>query len=333
MKGFGRTDSGQDCHLYTIENETIRASVTDYGATLVSLVYKPQNIDAVEGFDDVSGYIHEVPYMGAFIGRTCNRIGKGRFSLNGNTYQIPVNNNGNALHGGEQGFDKRIFAVKEEKNRLILTLVSPDGDQGYPGNLHLEAIYELLPDGLKFTYTGTSDQDTLLSVTNHSFFNLDQSGSVLSHEILLHASRFAHVDKDGLTLDETEDVKGTPFDFTEFKTIGRDINQDNEQLRNGTGYDHHFLADGEGFRVMAEYRTDKLEMTVASDLPGFHLYTANFLNNEAGKNGMIYPPRSAVCFETQYYPNAINYESQEKPILRKNQKCSHTTSYTFKGRE
>ena len=333
MKGFGRTDSGQDCHLYTIENETIRASVTDYGATLVSLVYKPQNIDAVEGFDDVSGYIHEVPYMGACIGRTCNRIGKGRFSLNGNTYQIPVNNNGNALHGGEQGFDKRIFAVKEEKNRLILTLVSPDGDQGYPGNLHLEAIYELLLDGLKFTYTGTSDQDTLLSVTNHSFFNLDQSGSVLSHEIVLHASRFAHVDKDGLTLDETEEVQGTPFDFTEFKTIGRDIGMDHEQLKNAHGYDHHFLADGEGFRVMAQYRTENLEMTVSSDLPGFHLYTANFLNREAGKGGMIYPARSAVCFETQYYPNAINYDSQEKPILRKNQKCSHMTSYTFKGRK
>lgn len=271
--------------------------------------------------------------MGACIGRTCNRIEKGRFMLNGKAYQIPINNNGNALHGGTEGFDKRIFAVKAEKNRLIMTLISPDADQGYPGNLHLEVIYELLPDGLKFAYSGISDQDTLLSVTNHSFFNLDHSDSVLSHELKLSASRYAHVDANGLTLDETEDVHGTPFDFTEFKAIGKDIAKDHEQLKNAHGYDHHFLVDGEGYRINAQYRTEELEMTVASDLPGFHLYTANFLNHETGKSGMFYPARSAVCFETQYYPNAVNYESQPKPILRKNQKCSHTTSYTFKGRE
>lgn len=331
MIEFGKTDCGIDCSLFTIENETIKASVTDYGGTLVSLVYKPKGIDVIQGFDDVQGYIHKVPYMGAVVGRTCNRTANGTFMLNEMRYYLPINDKCNSLHGGKVGFSMRMFHVLQEENRLVLFLHSDDGDQGYPGNLDLKIVYELTDKGLRFSYSGVSDRDTLLSVTNHAFFNLDGSDSIDHHKLQINASEYALLDENELTLDHTEAVGGTPFDFRIMKEIGRDINSSDPQIQIAHGYDHHFAVDGKGMRKMLVCQGSEIKMTVTSDLPGFHLYTSNYLNFETGKYGSKYPPHSSVCFETQYYPNAVNCLNQLKPILYSGKEMLHSTEYTFES--
>lgn len=331
---FGKTRDGKQSYLYTIENDMVQLAVSNYGATLVSLVLKQKGIDVVQGFTGVSGYEVEEPYMGKTIGRVCNRIGQGVFTLNDRDYHVPKNNNGNSLHGGEQGFDKKFWTINMEAEKISCTYLSVDGEEGYPGNCQVKVSYTLLNDGVRYEYEGVSDQDTLLNITNHSFFNLDgpTSKSVLQHSVKIQASQFAGVDADGCTHEDVFDVNGTAFDFREFKELGKDINNNEEQLKNGSGYDHHFLIDGQGFRKFLECQGKEVVMSVYSDCPGVHLYTANFLKGSAtsGKAGGTFPRRSSVCFETQYYPNAIQTKNQEKPILRKGECCHHITEFRFK---
>lgn len=333
IRSFGKTNEGMDALLYTIENDAIKISVCNYGATLVSLVLKHKGIDVVQGFTCVQGYQNEVQYMGQTIGRVCNRIGKGVFTLNDVEYHVPTNNNGNSLHGGDHGFDQKIWSVDVQGDKIICTYLSPDGEEGYPGNCNVTVAYTLLDDGIRFDYEGTTDKDTLFNITNHSFFNLDgpTSESVLEHKIKINANYFAGVDENGCTHDEIYQVKDTAFDFMEFKTIGQDINNDEIQLKNGSGYDHHFLVFGEGFRKFAVCQGKNVEMTIFSDCPGVHLYSSNFLDGTSvhGKEGGKFPYRSSICFETQYYPNAIQTESFEKPILRKGEVCHHKTEFRF----
>lgn len=332
-KSFGKTSFNEEAILYTIENEKFKLSVTDYGATLVSLIVKEYNIDVVQGFTQVLGYENQVKYMGQTIGRVCNRIGKGEFELNGKTYHVPINNNGNSLHGGIHGFDTKMWKANVKNNRIEFEYLSQDQEEGYPGNVRVKVTYELCDEGLNYIVDGESDADTLLNVTNHSFFNLDgpQSLTVLDHEVKINATRFAGVDQDGCTHEDVYDVHGTAFDFTSFKKIGQDINVQEEQLINGNGYDHHFLVDGEGFREFAICKGSKITMTVLSDLPGFHLYSSNFLegNYEGTKENGKFPRRSSICFETQYYPNAIQTKYQVKPILKKGELYHHKTQFKF----
>lgn len=285
---FGLTNDGRETKLYTLENDFYKMEVADYGATLVSFIIKDKGIDIVQGFDSVYGYENEVEYMGQSIGRVCNRIGKGEFVLNGQKYLVPINNNGNSLHGGKIGFNQKIWTCHAENNKLKFSYFSKDGEQGYPGNLNVSTTYELLDDGFSFSYEGTSDQDTLLNVTNHSFFNLDglESDSVLNHYLQINAKRFACVDENGCTFDDVADVRNTAFDFQKFKQIGKDIDNNEQQLINGSGYDHHFLVEDTGFRKFLTCKGEFVEMSVYSDLPGFHLYTSNFLDGTShGKRG------------------------------------------------
>ncbi|MGM9940730.1 MAG: aldose epimerase family protein [Bulleidia sp.] len=332
-QSFGNCQ-GKEVFLYTIENEKIRFSVTDYGASLVSLEYKPCSIDTVEGYDNVDDYMRHDTYLGASIGRTANRIEKGIFTLNGITYHIPVNNNGNANHGGIHGFDKKIFDTQCSEHEIVFTYTSMDGEEGYPGTLHVKITYRLLESGIAIVSEGRAEQDTLFAYTNHSYFNLDESQDAMQHTLMIPSDRYALLDETCLTLNRTSPVSGTPFDFTTPKEIGQDIDCDDIQLTYGAGYDHHYPIAGKGMRKMAVLAGQKLTMTMSSDFPGFHLYTANWLNGAKGKKGHVYPRRSAVCLEAEYCPNAVNYaDMEEKPVVRAGETLRHEIRYEFSEKE
>lgn len=328
---FGKLNDGRRVTLYTKENAKILMKVMDYGAALVSFVYKPTGTDIVEGFEDVQGYVDQTSYIGASIGRTANRIEKGKFTLNGKEYTVPINNNGNCNHGGIEGFDKKIWEAEEKEDAVTFSYTSADGEEGYPGTLHVKVTYQLLEDGIAIISEGKADDDTLFAYTNHSYFNLDESEDAMDHEVKVYAEKYGLSDANGLTLDQLVPVEGTPFDFREFKALSRDINEDNEQLRFGKGYDHHYAILGTGMRRMAECRGKKLTLTASSDFPGMHLYSANWLENKTGKKGHKYPERSAVCFEAEYMPNAINYDDiKEKPAVKRGETLRHEIRYTVK---
>ena len=326
---FGKTADGKEVSLYTLENDNVRIKVTDYGATLVAFEDKKTGKDVVLGYDDVQGYIDQQgSCIGASIGRTANRTGKGVFTLNGKEYHLAINNNGNSLHGGLVGFDKKVFDAEETEDAVTFTYVSPDMEEGYPGELHVKIRYSLLPDGFEITASGTCDQDTLFAYTNHSYFNLDESDTALDHIIQIPAEYYGLSDENGLMKEELAKVEGTPFDFRTPKKLGADIDSGHEQTQLGKGYDHYFDIAGTGMRRMATCEGKELTLTVESDFPGFHLYSANYLYNDTGKKGHIYPMRSGVCFEAEYYPNAINYdETFTKPIVKANETLTNHIRY------
>lgn len=335
MKDFGKVEN-RSSYLYTIENNKFIMSVCDYGATLVSFVIKEKNIDIIQGFDSVDGYVNQVVYMGATIGRVCNRIKNGEFELDGIKYKLNINNGPNSLHGGINGFNSVFWDIEVSANSIICKYFSKDGEEGYPGNLNVKVVYSLMDDGLRFEYEGISDKDTLFSLTNHAFFNFygPTSNSVLEHELVINANHIGMVDENGQTLEELMNIVNTPFDFRNKKKIGIDIDIDNQQLINGNGYDHHYVIEGNGYRKMLECYGNKIKMNVYSDLDGFHLYSGNFLDGKSkGKFNGSFPRRSAVCFETQYYPNSINYSSKKAPILKANILKKHLTDFTFEWEE
>ncbi len=322
---------GQAVHSYILENDFIKLEVLDYGARVNSCVIKPLNVDVVLGVDNIPDLIRGEQYMGATVGRVCNRIRAGKFSLNGKNYNLAINNNGNALHGGLVGFDQKIFSVEAEENLLRMSYMSPDLEEGYPGELKLVIVYRLLNDGWTFEIEAQSDQDTLCSITNHAYFNLDghQSGNAMNQSVQIYAQRFAHVDENGQTLDVIEQVKGTPFDFLEAKRLNQVISIEHDQLSKGNGFDHNFVIDGEGFRPFAKLSNGMLNMYVSSTMPCMHFYTGNFLPDGKGKNQVIYPKRSGVCFETQYYPSAIHYDCAQSPLLKKGETMQHKTEFRY----
>ena len=325
---FGSTPSGEETYLYTLENAKLKAAVTDYGATLVSLIDRETGIDMVLGFDSTEEYCAQDAYIGASIGRTANRIGRGMFTLNGITYRVPVNNNGNCNHGGIEGFDKKVFAAEEKDNAVIFRRRSPHDEEGFPGNLDVEITYTLDEEGLSITASGISDQDTLFAYTCHSYFNMDESDTVLDEKLMLKADRFSPNDPDGMATGSYQSVIGTPFDFRDFHEIGERIQEDDIQLKEALGYDHFFPVEGEGIREMAVLKGKKLALHVYSDLPGIQVYTANYTRGLKGKYGRRYEPHCAAALEASYCPNAVNIENEKrKPILRRGETLSCVIRY------
>lgn len=336
MKAFGRLKDGREAHLYTLKNRNFIVTMTDYGATVVSWIDRKSGIDILQGYDSVEGYVEQTPYMGATVGRVANRIGKGKFFLNGREYTLEANDRGNSLHSGSAGFSQKLFDVQQKDETLVFTLHSPDGEGGFPGNLDVSASYTLLQDGLDFLWQGTSDQDTLLAMTNHMFFNLrgPTSDTAMDLELKVNADEYAPIDQNGLTLDVRRGVAGSPFDFRDYHPLGERVDARDAQIRFGKGYDHCFLLRGRGYREAASLRSDKLVLTVFTDLEGMQLYSGNFLRGDSrGKEGGTFPKRSAVCLETQYVPNAINGKSFEKPVLKKGETVSRRTFYRLEGRK
>ncbi len=339
---FGTVKSGERAKLYTMENEAgTKVSVTDFGAALVNLSVldgEGNLTDVVLGYDEAAEYEAGTQSLGATVGRNANRIGGAEFTINGICYELDKNDNGkNNLHSGMNVYQHRMWNTEEQEDgRVTFLLHSPDRDQGYPGNVDVRVTYELTEENeLRITYDGTPDQDTILNLTNHSYFNLNghDSGDVLGHSVVLDADFYTRADAESIPTGELTDVTDTPMDFRTEKTIGKEIGQDYEALRLGNGYDHNWVLKNEGkFAKVAQATGEKskIVMEVWTDLPGMQMYTANFLENEAGKNGAVYGFRSAVCFETQYFPDAIHHDNFESPICKANENYHTVTAYRFR---
>lgn len=340
VETFGSTSKKEEAVLYTLTNENgMSASITNYGAALVKLNVPDKEgklRDLVLGYDDVTGYEKGGGSFGAPVGRNANRIGGAVITIQDKTYELEKNDNGNNLHSGTNYYNKRIWNVGEKTDSKIeFVLHSPDGDQGYPGTLDMHVTYELTEDNeLRLIYDAVPDQDTIINMTNHSYFNLDghDSGNVLKELVTLDADYFTRADAQSIPTGELVDVTGTPMDFRIPRALGEAIDADYEAVRLGKGYDHNWVLKNNGkFDKVAQAVSEKsgIVMEVWTDLPGIQMYTANFLDNEQGKNGAVYGIRDAVCFETQYFPDAVHHENFASPICKKGIPYHTVTSYKF----
>mgnify|MGYP002673410078 FL=1 len=326
---FGITALGETVESWTLENEFLTAEVLTYGATLRRLVFG--GVDVVLGYDTLSEYERNDGYVGATVGRVCNRIGGASFGLNGVTYSLAQNDGENHLHGGARGFDKYIWAAEPLADGLRLRRLSPDGEEGYPGTLAVSVTYRLAGAALRIEYEAESDADTLCSLTNHSYFNLNGGGTAMAHTLALAAERYLETSPGCLPTGRALSVAGMPFDFRTAKAVGRDIDTAAEQLRLVNGYDHHFCVDGAGLRRAAVLRGDSsgIAMTMDTTSPGVQLYTTNWLSRRGGKNGAVYEPRCAVCLEPQFPPDAVHHPDFPQPLLRRGEVYRHCTVYSF----
>lgn len=339
MQKFGILKNGEEAHLYSLKNQNgMEIKVSDFGATLVQVLIPASDgrmIDVVAGYDDVTGYEKGEASIGATVGRVANRIGGASFDIDGKTYLLTANDGKNTLHGGRDFYPKRLWkTVEADESHVTFELFSPDGDQGFPGNFTVSVTYTLTEEnGVKIHYHGVSDQDTLVNMINHSYFNLagHESGSVLSQEAWVDAKTYTRADEESIPTGEFVSVEGTPMDFRTRKAIGQDIEADYEALILGKGYDHNYVLNGSGFRKAAGMYAKEtgIGMEVYTDLPGVHLYTANYLENEPGKGGVVYQIRDFLCFETQYFPDAVHKEQFEGPIVKANEAYDTTTEYRF----
>ena len=338
---FGKNLRGEDTTLYTLYNDHgMVMTVTDYGATIHSLLIPVggELRDVVLGYDNAAGY--DGPsgtYFGAVIGRNSNRIGGASFTLNGKSYHLPANNNGNNLHSGPNGYSHRLWNVKNiTPNSITLALHSPDGDQGYPGAVDVAVTYTLTEsNSLRISYSATADADTVINLTNHSYFNLNghKSGDILGHKLWIDADFFTDADAASIPTGEVLRVEGTPMDFRVGKPVGQDIGADYRAVNFGRGYDHNWCLNHSGaFRKVIRCEVSDLSMDVFTDLPGVQFYSGNFLRKESGKDGAVYLHRNGLCFETQYYPDAVNHPNFPSVICPAGKTWESTTEYLFAER-
>lgn len=334
-KPFGTLPSGEVAHLYTIRCGAMEAAITDFGATLVSLIVPDKTgncADVVLGFDSAAPYAASGAYLGATVGRNANRIKGAEFTLGEKRYQMEKNDNANNCHSGCDSYAFRLWKVFEHtESALSLTLESPDGDQGFPGNAKLRVTYALEhPGTLSITYDAVSDEDTVFNLTNHAYFNLagHENGHKAMDQILsLGARVFTAADHESIPTGELRSVEGTPMDFRTPKPIGRDIDMAYDALQLQGGYDHNFEVFCNPCAILTDPDSGRT-MSVVTDTPGVQLYTANFLD-ETGKGGVHYTNRSGICLETQYYPDAINHPEWDQPIVKAGQRYHSETKYIF----
>lgn len=337
---FGTTRSGEPVELLTLDNGTISCEILTFGATLRTLTVPDREgkpVDVVLGYDHLSDYETRDGYLGAVVGRYANRIAKGQFSLNGKTYSLAVNNGPNHLHGGIVGYSYRVWTVEElTGQKAVLTLESPDGEEGYPGALSLRVTYALEDRALSLHYEALAHGDTVCNLTNHSYFNLagQGSGPVLDQTLSLSASRYTPANETSIPYGTLEPVEGTPMDFHTPTPIGARIEDDFEQLKLGHGYDHNYVVDGPvgTLRPAARAFSSKtgIRMEAETTLPGMQLYTANFLPEGCpGKGGASYGPRHAFCLETQFFPDSPNQPAFPSTVLRAGDRYDHTTRFVF----
>lgn len=339
-KDFGKTKEGQNVIEYTLSNEKIRVKILNYGATIRSIeLISPDGkaVDVVLGFDDVAGYENHDAYFGATVGRFANRIKYGKFEIGGQEYQLNLNNGKCHLHGGFKGFDKRVFNGSVSGSTLSLNYQSPHMEENFPGNLTFTAAYTLRDDNsLEINYTATSDRDTILNVTNHSYFNLSgQKGDILGHKLKLYSGEFLEFDEEGMTTGRILTAKGTPLDFSEFRKVGEAALSGWPQISYVRGVDHAFVLDGENKKNLLPAATlqspdGARTLTVSTDMPAFHVYTANYLEGKfAGKENVVYQKNAAICFEPEYYPDSVLHKNFPSPMLRKGETYRHSIVYQF----
>jgi aldose 1-epimerase len=344
-QSFGKTEDGQQTDLYILTNKHgMEAAITNYGGTVVTLKVPDRNgkvEDVVLGYDKLDDYATGKAYFGAIVGRYANRIAHAKFTLDGITYTLQKNDGDNHLHGG---FNKRVWTPKDVSSSagqaLELTYLSKDGEEGFPGNLSVKVVYTLTDQNeLKIDYSATTDKDTVLNLTNHCYFNLagQGNGDILRHQLMIRADRFTPVDANLIPTGELRSVKGTPFDFTTATAIGARIDQDNEELKLGRGYDHNWVLNNgtTGSSTVAaqayEPHSGRL-LEVQTTQPGLQFYTGNFLDGIHGKQGKVYNRRNAFCLETQHFPDSPNHPDFPSTVLKPGQHFVSTTVYRFSTR-
>ncbi len=337
VKPWGRLKTGEEVKGYYLsKDDNICATILDYGCIIQSLKVRDKKgewVDVVLGYDTIGEYEEHDGYFGAAIGRVGNRIEKGEFELNGVKYNLAQNNGGNHLHGGTKGYDAHIWNGAVEEDCICFHRISEDGEEQYPGTLDATVTYRFTEEkGLNIQYKAKSDQDTIVNMTNHSYFNLNGSGSVLNQELKIKANRFCENNENSIPTGNLLDVEGTPFDFREYKEIGRDIEKEHIQLKNGNGYDHNYcLEDNQNMDVVITMVSNEtgIVMEVKTSLPGVQFYSSNFVTHRAGKNGMTIDRRDSICLETQGYPNAINNPKFPSIVLKKDEIYFEETTYQF----
>ena len=344
---FQTTINGQKTELYTLTNASgMEVCVTPFGGRVVSIMVPDRAgvmRDVVLGFDNIADYQNVPSDFGAAIGRYANRIGQGKFTLDGVEYQLPQNNFGHCLHGGPEGWQYKLYEVAEVKeNALTLVMHSPDGDAEFPGAVEAKVTYTLTDDNaLAIAYEATTDRPTIINMTNHSYFNLagDPTQTILEDELMVNADCFTPVDDTYMTTGEIASVEGTPMDFRQAKPIGKEIdNFDYEQLKNGNGYDHNWVLNTAGkldeAAVVLYSPKSGIELTVYTDEPGIQVYTGNFLDGTAvGKHDIAYQQRVAICLETQKYPDTPNKPEWPSAVLRPGERYTSNCIYKFGVRE
>ncbi len=331
-KTYFGTTAGAEVYLYTLRNDLgYNVSITTYGGAITSL-WTPDRDgnfgDIVLGFESLEDYVSNPRYFGALIGRHANRIAQGRFALNGVEYQLPKNNGPNHLHGGFKGFDKRVWSAKEEDDVLHLSYFSKDGEEGYSGNVEAFVDYRLSGNELSIEYRASTDRDTIVNLTNHSYFNLKGQGTILQHELTLNADGFTPVSADLIPTGEIKAVAGTPMDFREGKAIGLDLGLTE------SGYDHNFVLndwDGSLRSVVDLYEpVSGRVLEISTNQPGMQFYSGNFLDGSfIGKDGTAYVKYAGLCLEPQHFPDAPNHSNFPSTVLRPGEEYTHSTILRF----
>ncbi|WP_238398350.1 aldose epimerase family protein [Edaphobacter sp. 12200R-103] len=339
--GFGKMPDGTAVDLYTLKSDALEVKVMTYGARIVAINTADKNGkvgDVVLGYDKFPDYLADKKtYFGAIVGRYGNRIAHGEFKLDGKTYDVPKNDNGiNSLHGGTVGFDQHVWTGKEVPGGVEMTLVSKDGDQGFPGTLTAHVTYTVHGNTLRIDYSESTDKDTVVNLTNHSYFNLGGvgSGTILDEEIAINADHFTPTDKGLIPTGELAKVDGTPMDFRKATAIGKRIHDNFEPLKLAGGYDHNWVLNGENGQMKLAARVHDLKsgrvMTVETTEPGVQFYTGNFLDGSfKSPSGWPYAKNTALCLETQHFPDSPNHPSFPSTELKPGQTRHSTTTFTF----
>jgi aldose 1-epimerase len=342
---FGKMPDGTPVELYTLSDGGYEARIATYGGIVVSLKApdrKGKPADVVLGFDDVDGYVANsngpsAAFFGAIIGRYANRIAHGSFTLDGQKYSLPLNNGENTLHGGPHGFNNVVWKAKPVASGVELSYLSKDGEAGFPGNLSAVVRYTLVKGDLRIEYWATTDKDTVVNLTNHAYFNLAGQGDILNHQLILHASRFTPVDAGLIPTGERKSVESTPFDFRKATSVGARINANDEQLHRGHGYDHNWVLDSSGGKLAEAAELydpgSGRVLKVLTDQPGIQFYSGNFLDGSIkGKGGKADELHSALCLETQHFPDSPNHPDFPTTELKPGGHYHTVTVYSFSAR-
>lgn len=339
---FGSLPGGETAYLFTLDNgRGVKAEITNYGGIVKSLFVKNKNggfTDVVLGRDTLEEYLDNFGFYGALIGRHANRIAGAEFELGGKVFKVGANEGRNSLHGGVVGFDKKLWdaeLIDGDEPSLKLTLTSPDMDEGFPGTLNVTVTYTVTKENaLRIDYKALSDKDTVVNLTNHSYFNLGghASGEMTNQRLQINASFYTPNCAECMPTGEVLSVEGTPFDFRQPKPIGQDIGSDSEQIKMFGGYDHNFVIDGRGYRLGARAECDEtgIVMSMYTDKPAVQLYTTNGVEEgRVCKDGTVYQTHCAFCLETQYFPNSMKFAHYPSPVLKAGEEYSFTTEYRF----
>ena len=337
---FGTMPDGTAVDIYTLKSDVVEARITNYGARIVSIKTADRNgkvADVVLGYDSLAGYLADTKtYFGAIVGRYGNRIAHGQFTIDGKTYQVPKNNGENSLHGGTVGFDRLVWKAREVAEGVEMTLVSKDGDQGYPGTLTAHVRYTLHHNALRIDYSMTTDKATVVNLTNHSYFNLggEGSGTILNEEMMIAADKYTPVDKGLIPTGELASVEGTPFDFRKPTVIGKRMDDNYDQLKLAKGYDHNWVLRGANGEVKTAARvydpaTGRV-LTVTTTEPGVQFYAGVSLDGSfKGPSGVAYSRSTALCLETQHFPDSPNHPSFPTTLLKPGETRHSMTTFTF----